>query len=228
MPRVRARRLRNVLQYTDTQARRPRNGHRDLRHAERFLQTAALTSTELLNFEAVARDAQVPARTVREYYAILEDTLVGTLLQPFRKTRSRKAVSAAKFYLFDVGVTNALAGRASVGPRTELFGKALEHLVFTELRAYLDYRRDSRPLTFWRDRYGHEVDFLIGDDTGIEVKASYAVTEKHLKGLRMLSEKLPLRHTIAISLDPAPRRVDTIEILPCEEFLRRLWDGAYA
>lgn len=200
---------------------------RGIESFSRFLQTAALTSSELINFEAVARDAQVPARTIREYYAVLEDTLVGVLLHPFRRTRTRKAVSAAKCYLFDVGVTNALAGRATFGPRTELFGKALEHFVFTEIRAWLDYTRDDRPLTFWRDRYGHEVDFVLGDDTAVEVKASHAVSDKHLKGLRMLSEEIPLRHRVAISLDPIPRRSGDIDVLPCAEFLSRLWQGAY-
>jgi predicted AAA+ superfamily ATPase len=107
-----------------------------------FLQTAALTNTELVNFEAVADESGIPARTVREYFSILEDTLLGCLLEPYRKTSRRKPVSKAKFFYFDVSVCNVLAGRRDIKPRTELFVKALEHFIFTELRAYLAYSKD--------------------------------------------------------------------------------------
>jgi predicted AAA+ superfamily ATPase len=120
----------------------------------------------------VAGDTGIPPRTVREHYQVLEDTLVGFRLPPWRRSRRRKPVATSKFYLFDVGVANALMKRGEIRPGSELFGPALEHQVFLELRAYLDYRRIDRPLTFWRTHGGHEVDFLIGDEVAIEVKGS--------------------------------------------------------
>jgi uncharacterized protein len=192
-----------------------------------FLQVAALANAELVSFESVSRDAGIPARTVRDYFTILEDTLLGTMLKPHGRTVHRKCVSAAKFYLFDIGVCNVLAGRSDIAPKTELFGKSFEHLVFAELRAWLDYSGDERPLTFWRDYAKHEVDFIVGDEIGIEVKGSEMVTEKHLKGLRMLREEMPLKHALVVSLDPAPRMLDGVEVLPWKEFLTRLWGGAY-
>ncbi len=62
------------------------------------------------------------------------------------------AVSSAKFYFFDVGVANVLAKRGQIQPKTELFGKVLEHFIFTELRAFLAYSKDRRELTFFRSR----------------------------------------------------------------------------
>jgi len=182
---------------------------------------------ELLNFEAAASDAGVPARSVREYFHMLEDTLVGVLVHPFKKSLKRKAVSTAKFYFFDVGVCNVLAGRSAIKPKTELFRKALEHFIFTELRAYLSYTRDKRELCFWRTRTGLEVDFILGDDTAIEVKAADLVSEKHLKGLRALSEEISLKHKIAVSLDPEPRGLEGTDILPVTVFLQRLWRGEF-
>jgi uncharacterized protein len=193
----------------------------------RFLQTAALVNAELLNFESVARDAQVPARTVREYFSILEDTLIGMLVQPYGRTVHRKAVSTAKFYFFDIGVCNHLAGRRSIEAHTELFGKSFEHLIFTELRAYLDYANDRRPLTFWRDYLGNEVDFIIGDEIAIEVKSVRMASEKHLKTLRSFAEVIRPKHSIVISMDEAPRRIGKIEVLPWREFLMRLWGGGF-
>jgi uncharacterized protein len=146
---------------------------------------------------------------------------------PHGRTLHRKAVSAAKFYFFDVGVCNQLAGRTGITPKTELFGKCFEHLLFTKLRAWLDYSRDQRPLTFWRDYAGHEVDFIIGDDIAVEAKAASMVVDKHLKGLRMLGQDIPFKHKVVVSLDPSLRRIGDIAVLPWKEFLARLWAGVY-
>ncbi len=200
---------------------------RRIENFSRFLQTAALINGELLNFESLASDCGIPARTLREYFLILEETLVGTLLHPYKRVLHRKPVSTAKFYFFDVGVANVLAGRKNLNPRTELFGRAFEHFIFTELRSYLAYSRDKRPLTFWRDHSGHEIDFIIGDEIAIEVKAAEIVSEKHLKSLRLEKVEKTFRHTVVVSLDPVPRIVGKVEILPCAEFLGRLWSGSY-
>ena len=92
-------------------------------------------------FERLASDAAVPARTVREYFQVLEDTLLGELVQPFTPQRaSRKPVSHAKFYLFDVGVANVLAGITRIEAGSAAFGRALEHLIFCELRSRPSHR----------------------------------------------------------------------------------------
>jgi uncharacterized protein len=200
---------------------------RRIENFSRFLQVASLVNAELLSFESVSRDAAVPARTVRDYFSIVEDTLIGTMLHPFQRMIHRKAVSAVKFYLFDIGVANQLAGRTKIAAKTELFGKSFEHFIFTELRAWLDYTSDARPLTFWRDYNGHEVDFIIGDEIAIEVKSTDLVTEKHLKNLKMFSADVKIKHKIVVSLDPSPRMLGGVSILPWREFLSRLWSGEF-
>ncbi len=200
---------------------------RRIENFSRFLQTASLVNAELLNFSNVAGDAGVPARTVTEYFTILQDTLIGVLLEPFTKSKKRKAISTSKFYFFDVGVCNCLAGRRGIKPKTELFGKTLEHFVFTELRAFLLYHKDRRPLSFWRSRSGYEVDFLIGDEIAVEVKGTEMVTEKHLSGLKALSEEIKLRKKIVVSLDKNPRKIKDIEVLPIKNFLQKLWSSSY-
>lgn len=200
---------------------------RKIENFSRFLQTASLVNGELLNFENVASDAQVPPRTIREYFHILEDTLIGTLLPPFLATKKRKPISTAKFYFFDVGVANILAGRESIKPKTELFGKVLEHFIFCEIKAFLSYSGDRREFAFWRSKSDFEVDFLIGSTTAIEVKGTELVTERHLRGLVALSEDLKLKNKIVVSLDSRPRKISDVHILPVKDFLHRLWDGAF-
>lgn len=199
---------------------------RNIQNFSRFLETAALCNTELINFTKVGSDSQIAPRTIAEYFSILEDTRIGTLLNPFTQTKKRKSISTAKFYLFDCGVSNILAGRSSIKPKTELFGKVLEHFIFTELQAYLSYTRDTRVLSFWRSASAdYEVDFIIGKDIAIEVKSTHLVSERHLTGLKALGEDIKLRKKIIISLDEKPRKMGQIQILPIYTFLKQLWNN---
>ncbi len=194
----------------------------------RFLAVAGACVGDQINFERVASDSAVPSRTVREYYQVLQDTLVGELLPVYNAIHpKRKPSSHAKFYFFDVGLANVLAGRIDVEPGTESFGRSLEHLVFCELRAYLDYTNDTRKLSFWRTRDGSEVDFMIGDEIAIEVKGSSRITERDFTGLRRITEETKLRLRLIVSMETVARRVEDIEILPVREFLQRLWQGEY-
>lgn len=129
--------------------------------------------------------------------------------------------------MFDIGVCNQLAGRKSILPHTELFGKSFEQFIFCELHAYLQYANDKRPLTFYRDYSGNEVDFIIGDDVAIEVKSTGMVTDKRIKALQRFTSENIMKYAIVVSLDAMPRQIGKIEVLPWKEFLLRLWGGAY-
>lgn len=192
----------------------------------RFLTAAALSCGEQVVFDRVAADAAVPPRTVREYFQVLEDTLLGTLVQPYRPRRPRrKPASHAKLYLFDVGVANVLSDTTRIEAGSPAFGRALEQLVFCELRACLAYNRSPAALTFWRTTDGSEVDFVIGDAVAVEVKGTGAVTRRDLTGLRRIADETALRRRIVVCTESAARIVDGIEILPINEFLHTLWNS---
>ncbi|MCX7039179.1 MAG: AAA family ATPase [Spirochaetes bacterium] len=199
---------------------------RGIERFSRFLSAAASSCGEQIVFERVASDTGVPARTVREYFQILEDTLVGVLLQPFSPPSARrKPVSHAKLYFFDVGVANVLAGRTRIEDRSAAFGRALEHLIFCELRAWLAYRRDPRALRFWRSTDGSEVDFVVGDEVAIEVKGGSRIVQRDLIGMKRLAEETTLKKRIVVCSEEAPRIVDGVQILPVRDFLGDLWMG---
>jgi predicted AAA+ superfamily ATPase len=205
---------------------------RSIPNFSRFLETAAAMNGEIVNYTKVGNDAQISPRTVRDYFQVLEDTLVGNLLPPFQGTRSRKAVATEKFFFFDVGVAHALLDRWSVSPRTPEYGRVLEHLVERELRASLDYFRSGRRLFFWRSLSQMEVDFILAEGQrpviAIEVKASRTVSPRDLKGLRAFGEDWPKVRKIVVSLEPHPRTTeDRIEILPVEQFLSQLWGQGF-
>lgn len=180
----------------------------------------------MLNYTKVANDAQVAPSTLREYFQILEDTFLGKALPAFTKTTKRKAISQAKFYLFDNGVVHTLQGRRALVPRTPEFGIAFESYIDHELRAYIAYTQRMN-LSYWRSTSGFEVDFILGDEIAIEVKAKDAITEHDVRGLRALSEEGLCKRHIAVSFDRAPRRIGIFEVLPYGAFLDALWDGAF-
>lgn len=192
----------------------------------RFLQCVSITHGRLINYSNIAREAGVAHKTVREYYQILEDTLLGYTLEPWRKKQKRRLIETAKFYLFDVGVTRALSGMHIIQEGTEEFGRAFEHFLIGEIRAFISYREKRLPIYFWRTSTGLEVDLVIGDmDFAIEFKASKEINKKNLSGLLALQEEFSPKKKIIVSLDTKPRLIEDILILPWREFLEKLWQG---
>lgn len=199
---------------------------RSIENFSRFLATVAHTNGEQVNFTNIGSDASVPSRTVREFYRILVDTLIGFYLEPWRHGK-RKAVATPKFYFFDVGIANSMVGRRELARGTAEYGRAFEHQVILEVRAYLTYKRvTGRPLTYWRTKEQHEVDLVIGDEIAIEIKAKPAVTDRDLKSMRLIAGEAAWQRRIVVSEERAWRRTeDGIEVWPVEEFLRMMWDG---
>ena len=190
----------------------------------RFLTVAALAHGEMVNFVNLASDSQVPPSTVREYYAILKDTFIAHELPAFAETAKRKAITTAKYYLFDIGLARHLQGRAGLAPGTPEYGSAFESYVFQEIKAYCDYHRLQTP-RYWRSKSGFKVDFVF-ERAAVETKAKAVVGARDLRGLRALREEGVFEHYILASMEPRGRLVDGIRILPWQVFLDELWDGA--
>ena len=68
------------------------------------------------------------------------------------------------------------------------------------------------------------MDFILGGETAIEVKAKSNVTDHDLKGLMALRQEQKMNRYICVSLETRPRRVRGAEILPYQSFLERLWE----
>lgn len=202
---------------------------RKLDHFARFLDIVGLSSGNELNYQQISNDSNVPTRTVANFIEVLKDTLLAFELEPFRKTKTRKAVAKSKIYLFDVGVANHLAGRKEIQPKSEAFGKAFEHFIIQEIRAYLGYRQIDLPMMYWRTLDSqNEVDCLIGDQVAIEIKSSERFHEKMLSGLVNLKEEKKIKKYVLVSRDPIERTVNGIEVMPYHRFLERLWSGDFA
>lgn len=197
---------------------------RNLPGFTRFLEMIALTNGEEINHANIASDTGVPVRTLQSYFSILDDTLIGFSVSPFLLTKKRKAITRSKYFLFDIGVVNNLCKRGHVEYKSELFGRAFEHFIALELRAWLSYRRTNINLQYWRSTSQFEVDFILGNELAIEIKGTDLVHEKQLKGLRALKEEGLIRYFGVVSLDTHRRLTeDGIHIWPWDLFLKTLW-----
>jgi predicted AAA+ superfamily ATPase len=193
----------------------------------RFFEAVGYSHGELVNYANIARDCGVDAKTVKEYFQILCDTLLGRLVPPYKQRQERQVISKApKFYLFDVGVAGALTKRHLAEPRGEQFGRALEHLVFMELAAHASYRDLGYDISFWRTKSGAEVDFVVGrGEVAIEVKGTARVDDRDLRSLRLFAETHRPRLAIVVCNESEERIVRGIHIMPWRAFFERLWDG---
>lgn len=196
---------------------------RKLPQFSRFLTVAALANGQLLNFAKIASDAAIPASTAREYYSILEDTLIGFMLTPWTKSKTRKAIATAKFYLFDIGVCHTLAQTKMLDRNSDLYGRSFEHWVGLELRSYLSYKRRHEEMHYWRSTSQYEVDFIIDDQVAIEVKATKRITPKDLKGLQALAEENVFKQFYLVSQDLQEAKYGDIHCLHWQTFMQKLW-----
>ena len=200
---------------------------RKLAPFSRFLEIAALGDTQLISYETIARDCGVSAPTVKSYFEILSDTLLGHFLPAYAIRPKRRQTLSPKFYFADVGVVNHLAQRGQMAAGSSAFGVAFENFIHHELRAWIEYRQRSEQLTYWQLTTGVEVDFIVGHmNCAIEAKSSDRITADHMKGLRELKEDYPeVARRIIVSRERISRLTkDGIEILSVADFLKELWD----
>ena len=201
---------------------------RQLQKFERFLEAAALTNSQEINYSNIASDVMMSRDSIREWYGILYDTMIGFAIPPYTRTKKRKAVETERFYYFDVGLVRFLLNLTEVSDTHSEYGKLFESYIAQELSAYLDYGRKRERLSYWRTRQSSfEVDFTIGDQVAVETKTTKLVNEKKdLRGLRALKEEGIFKKYIVVSRDEISRTTDDgILMLPWTVFLDELWAG---
>ncbi len=196
----------------------------------RFFDALGFSHGEILNFSSLARDCGVDSKTVKEYFQILDDMLLGCMIEPYAKRRSRAIITRApKFYLFDVGVAGHLTGRRIGREQGPDFGRALEHFILMELIAYRSYSEMNFPIRFWRTKSGLEVDFVLGDAGQIAIEVKGARVRQHgFSGLNAYSAEHEPESALIVCAESSGRRVGAIDILPWQAFLEKLWSGDLA
>ncbi len=135
----------------------------------------------MVNYHTIAKDLRIDDKTVKTYFEILVDTLVGFLLPAYDKSLRKQQLKSPKFYLFDCGVKRVLDPSLSVASplSSQEFGLAFEHFVVCEMLRLKSYLR--RKMSFSHFNTGSsEIDLVVETpgvpDTFVEIKATEKVT----------------------------------------------------
>ena len=193
----------------------------------RFFDAMGYSHGQLINYSNIARECGVDSKTVKEYFQILIDTLLGTRVEPFKKRQGRQIISkASKFYLFDVGVAGFITRRRIHEKKGPMFGQAFEHFILMQLLAHSSYQELGYSINFWRTKTGLEVDFIIGSgEVAVEVKGTNRLDLKDMKPLLAFAEEYSPRMSIIVCNEKARRVHGKVLVLPWREFLDELWEG---
>lgn len=189
----------------------------------RFLELAAFENGRLLNFTNIAREVGVESKTIKEYFQILDDTLLGFFLHPTARSHRERIIAHSRFYFFDTGVTRALKGQAAtlLIEGTPDFGDAFEHWVILETRRLLDYRERETKMSFFRTSDGAEVDLLLEfpkEIWAIEVKSNPSPSRADLRGLRSFLKDHNAAKAFCVCRTPRPYREGRIDFVPWKDF----------
>lgn len=199
---------------------------RNLGSFSRFLDMAASQFGEIISFSNIARECQLPIMTVKSYYEILEDTLLGFRLEPWRKSIRKRLAAHPKFYLFDNGVTNAINKYLSSVSDPYLLGRLFEQFIIQETYCCLSYAQSETQMFFWQTNTGAEVDLLLVKNktiiAAIEIKKSKTITGAYLSGLRSFkSENNRVPCYIVCNCDQ-PYTLEGVEIINWQDYLQTI------
>ena len=191
---------------------------RNLQGFQHFLDIAAAQFSEQINFSSVARDCQVALSTVREYYTILEDTLIGQMLYPYLRSEKKRMSHQPKFYFFDNGVTRALLGTLQDNPSPLEKGRLFEQWVVQEIIRMNTYQNKDWKFSFWRTSHGAEVDILISRGRkiiyAIECKYKKQIVSSDLSGLKSFRETHPNIPCLIVAPIQKPAQHSFAKIIP--------------
>jgi len=153
----------------------------------RFLELAAAESGANPNLTKLSNSVGISSPAIKEFYNILEDTLIVDRIDPYIINARKRIVSNPRYYFFDLGVRNILA-RLTLDKNLVNAQKGIlfEHAVIQEILRRIRILNKNYKVYYWRTYYGVEVDCII--DTGaklipIEIKAHSRIGKKDISGL---------------------------------------------
>ncbi len=201
---------------------------RKLEPFRRFLAIAAQMNGKPINYTSISRDVGVETPTVKTYYEILEDTLLGFLVPSFGPSVRKQQRIAPKFYFFDLGVKKALGKTLSVrlNPQTSEWGYAFEHLVIAEIQRLNDNLSADYELSYLLTKDGFEIDLILtragSELIFIEIKSAEKV---HIEDFSKLAHFITEQKGIGyvLSNDPTARIDQGLLLLPWRDGLKKIF-----
>ena len=192
----------------------------------RFLEVAAQCNGKIISFSNIARDVGVDDKTVKSYYSILEDTLIGFFLEPFHTSLRKRLNQKPKFYFFDTGVVRALSRltELSLSPKTSAYGEAFEHFIILECWRLVHYYHPNYRLTYLRTTSDVEIDLIV-ERPGlpllcIEIKSNNHVTSHDLQSFSKLTESFIGCEAVCLCQEEQAKKINHVKVLPWQDGIK--------
>jgi uncharacterized protein len=194
----------------------------------RFLQVAAQTSGQIVNYTKIGRDVGTSTKTVQSYFEILADTLLGTIIPPFHESIRKRQHANPKFYLFDLGVKRALERTLliPVVPQTYAFGVAFEHFIVNEIVRLKSYHLNDFEISYFRTHDDAEIDLII-ERPGmpralVEIKSGERITESDVRHLLTIGKTISNSVSYCLSQDPLSKKIGDVSCVHWKQGLQEL------
>ncbi len=178
---------------------------------QRFVELLMAQSGGIFEATRFAGPCEVSRTTITNYLAVLEATSVAMVLRPFSSRRSNEIIAAPKVYGFDTGFVCAHRGWTKL--RHDDLGYLWEHYVLNELSAQLQ----SSDLRYWRDKQGHEVDFIWAPrgKEPLAIECKWSAHDFDPTNLLVFARAYPNATLLVTSPDAKPsftRRYNAVEV----------------
>ena len=191
----------------------------------RFLEVAAQCNGKIINYSNIAKDVGVDDKTIKEYFFILEDTLIGFFLEAHHNSFRKRLSEKPKFYFFDPGVVRSLSRRLSVPlePKTSGYGDAFEHFVILEFIRLASYFQPDYRFSYIRTAGDVEIDLVV-ERPGkpllcVEIKSSDVIDEKDIGSFKRLTKDIPNCEAIVLSQHRFIKQYDHVICYPWKKGL---------
>lgn len=163
----------------------------------KFAELLMAQSGTIFEASRFARPCEVSRSTISNYLAVLEATFVMHVIRPFSSHRPTEIISAPKVYAFDTGFVCYYRGWHQLRP--EDFGILWKHYVLNEIHALTQSRR----ILYWRDKRGHEVDFVIAkrQDSPVAIECKWSASDFDATNIKAFRRQYPEGSNFVIAQD---------------------------
>jgi hypothetical protein len=164
---------------------------------QKFIELLLINSGGIFEATRFAKPCEVSRTTISNYLSVLEETYVVQVIRPFSTHRPTEIVAAPKTYGFDTGFVCYFKGWDSLRP--EDYGLLWEHYVLNEMNAHLQSRR----INYWRDKRGHEVDFVIKPRSRppIAIECKWSASDINPSGMQAFRRQYPQGNNFIVAQD---------------------------
>lgn len=167
------------------------------RSFQKFAELLMAQSGGIFEATKFARPCEVSRTTISNYLAVLEATFIAHVLRPYSSHRPTEIISAPKVYGFDTGFVCYHRGWDKL--RSDDLGLLWEHVILNEMHAHLQ----SREIRYWRDKRGHEVDFILAPSKQslLAIECKWSASDFAPGNLQAFRRRYPQGDNLVVSND---------------------------